>query len=366
MTRKAILAGAVLAVLVLGLTPQALAKDAVKASVTPQGSPVPIMKENGTPYSSGTYAIGTIQLFYTVSAFQFPSGNFASFQLDMMDMAYTANPATSYPVTLNLVQTGSSNLVLSPLLSSFIVSGTGWSGSSIVTISIPASVASDPSLNLDGTDLIGNLQMVTSPQGAHLDTVTTVQVHIKLVHPTACLRVYNFFTDQAFTTIVTSTDVNVNNKGKVTATNPFGQLSDNILVVNTCSTPISFDLQIELDSSFQTNPNGNPGNAVFVYLTSGYMDPSTFNMAAFGSGTPQGQHLCLCNLTVPAGDTMLITVHMGIIRNMLASALPADGTFDFGAEVYAAGSTLNCTTSGSPHPLADPSYAYTPLPFTIR
>ncbi len=358
-----------LLILALSFSPLASAKDAIKSSVTPLGSPAPILQVNGNPYSAGTYAVGTIQLFYTVHAFQFTAGNFASFQLNMQDINVGANPVTTYPVTLNLTQTGSANLVLTPVPASFTVTGVGWTGSSTVTISIPSSVPSTPSLNVDGSDLVGNLQLVTSPQGAHLDTVTTIQVHIKLVHPTACLRVFDFITDEAFTTIVTSTVVNVNSHtGKVVATNPFGQFSDNILVANTCSTSQSFDLLISLDSSFDTNPHGNPGNATFTYMKAGYVDPSGFSISAFGSGTAQGEHLCLANITVPAGDTFLATVHMGILRGMAASALPSSGMFSFQASVDTAGSTSSCAnpSAGTLNSLATPNPASASLSFTTQ
>jgi hypothetical protein len=52
----------------------AWAKDAVVAAVaTPLSPPNPIIIQNGTQYSQGTYAIGTIQLFYTVQGYQFPA-----------------------------------------------------------------------------------------------------------------------------------------------------------------------------------------------------------------------------------------------------------------------------------------------------
>jgi hypothetical protein len=336
------------------------AKDAINASVTPVSGPTPIVLNNGNPYSNGTFAVGTIQLFYTVKAFQFPSGQFATFQVGLRDQNETQNPTTMYPVTLNLVQTGSANLTLTPVPASFNVTGTGWSGSSLVTVSIPSAVAQDPSLNVDGTDLVGNLQLETSPQGAHLDTVTTIQVHIKLIHPTACLRLFDFVTDEAFTTTVTSTLVQLGGHPlKVVATNPFGQFSDNLLVVNTCGVSESFDIKAGLDGDFQTTPHGNPGNAVFTYLTSGYVDPNSFNVSGFGTGTPEGEQLCLTGISVPAGDAFLMTVHMGIDKGMSPSLLPSSNTFTFSGGLYAAGSAC----SGTPDSLATPNPVSTSLSF---
>src|SRR5450759_1365473 len=104
-------------VLALGLT--CLAKDAIQASAASTNSPTPIITENGNPYSAGTYAIGTIQLWYTVNALQFPAGYFASFRLGMADVHYNSNPSTTYPVSLNLEQIGSTDLTVSPAPTSF-------------------------------------------------------------------------------------------------------------------------------------------------------------------------------------------------------------------------------------------------------
>jgi hypothetical protein len=288
---------------------------------------------NGAGLTPGTYAIGTVQLFYTVQGYQFPAGQFATFDLGLSVAAGKPNPATGYPVALTLNQTGSANLDLQPASSAFSVTSAAWSDHTTVTIVIPAGAPS-----ADGTDLVGNMQ-ISAPGGAHLDTVTTVQVHIKLVYPTTCLKLYNFITDEAFTQTVTNTNVNVNNRnGKVTATTPYGQLSDNVLVVNTCSADESFDVAIALDPWFRTNPSGNPGNAVFTYATIGELDPSSFNIVAFGAGTAQGQSLHLTNITVAAGDMFLMTVHMTINKGVLWTG-GNSGTFSFSAGLYVNGTS---------------------------
>lgn len=266
----------------------------------------------------------------SVNAYQFPVGTFASFNLDLAIKAISSG--TNYPVNyLTLDQVGSQNLVLSPAVSQFSVTNAAWTAQTLVTISIPSGVPSD-----DGTVLVGNLR-IAAPGSAHLDTTTNVQVKIKLVHPTTCLKLYHFLTDQSFTEIVTSTDVNINSRGKITATTPYGQLSDNVLVVNTCSASQTFDLGIVLDSHFSTNPSGNPGNAVFTYFASGDVDPSTFDIADFGAGTGQGQSLQLTNITVPPGEMFLATVHIGI--NTGVYSIASNGTFGFSASVFVPGTT---------------------------
>jgi hypothetical protein len=345
-------------VLALGLT--CFAKDAIQASVISTNGPTPIIIENGNPDS----AIGTIQLWYTVNALQFPAGDFASFRLGLSDAPDTSNRQTTYPVSLNLEQIGSTDLTLSSAPASFSVTGPVWTGSSEIAISVPLSTSQNPALNVDGTELVGNLRLTTSPSGAHLDTVTNVQVHIKLVYPTSCSRVFEFITDEGMTTVVGSTFVNVSGgqNPKVTSTNPFGQFSDNILIANTCAISHSFDLRAVLDALFQTSPHDNPGNAVFTYLKSGYVDPASFNIAAFGTGTKQGEQLCLQNVNIPPGDTFLATIHMGLITGGSPDLLPKSHTFGFSAGMYEAGH--NC--GGNSDTLATPNPAYAGLTFTVK
>jgi hypothetical protein len=336
------------------------AKDAIQSSVTPLTGTAPIIAVNGNPYSPGTFAVGTIQLWYTVNAFQFTPGVLATFSLGLSDIHYSNNPDTNYPVTLHVTQIGSTNVTLTAVPATFTPTGPGWNASSVVTVSIPAATAQV--LTSDGTEIVGNVKLDTTPAGAQLNTVSSVQVHIKLVHPTNCLRVFNFITDQDHTEVVTSTLVNVNHhSGTITSINPYGQLSDNILIANTCTTSQSFDVKALLDGMFETNPHGNPGNAVFTFLTSGYVTPASFLVTAFGTGTPEGEQLCLSNVSVPAGQTFLMTVHMGILK-VSASSLPTNNTFQFSADLRQAGSAC----AGPLDTLATPNPASSALTFTVQ
>ena len=326
------------AVLALANAATAAADDAVRASVTPNTPPTPLVLQNGAGLTPGTYAIGTIQLFYTVQDFQFPTGPFATFDLGLAVAAGKTSPATAYPVDLTLRQTGSSQLELTSDTSSFQVASAAWTGGTRVTISIPEGVSND-----DGTDLVGNLQLEAAGR-SHLDTPTTVQVHVKLVHPTSCLKLYTFVTDQDFTQVVTSTTVNLTPRGKLSSTNP-GQFSENVLVVNTCGVSETFDVNVALDPRFRTNPSGNPGNAVFTYSLAGEQDPSTFNLLAFGAGTGHGQLLQLTNVTVSAGDMFLMTVHMGIDKDQAWSG-GAAGSFAFTGALYMPGTSFGTLLPG--------------------
>jgi hypothetical protein len=341
----------------------AFAKDAIKASVTiPDDQPTPVMTEHGTGYTPGTYAVGDIHLDYVYLGTTFPEGPFATFNLSVAVQPVANGQKTSYPVMLDLTDIGSENVTLSAS-SPLQVLDLAWTASVPVTISIPSFVAADPLLNEDGDVLVGNLKLEA---GNELKTVTNVKVRIRLVHPTACLKVYDFITDADLTNTITSTEVGVNKQGKVNSTNP-GSLSQNLMVVNTCGTPETFDAKLSLDPSFSTQPNNNPGNAVFTFATAGEIDPTTFAIGSFGVGTPQGQALCLQNVSVPANSTFLATVHMSINKGMVATSLPGGGTgpgsfSGFGATLYTAG--LVC--SGDPLSVATPNPVSAPLAFTIK
>jgi len=365
-----LLSMAMLTLIAISLPSPAAAKDAVTAAVSNITPDLAIpLRVNGTELSQGTFGIGTIQLFFTVNDYQFPCGqDFGSFSLELgIKDGPTTGTQTKYPVAVDLKQTGSQNLVLTPATASFTVdSAHTWSPSdtTTVTIYIPCGVS-----NEDGTDLVGNLQIV-APGGSHLDTPTTVQVHVLLVHPTDCLRVFHFLTDEAFTTIVTSTVVSVGgprNNPKIVSTTPFGQFSDNTLIVNACSTAQVFDLDISLDECFETNPNGNPGNAVFTFLTSGAIDPTTFDITALGTGTGHGQNLWLDNITVPAGDSFLATVHITLIKGGSPSTLPTDGIFDgFLTQLLDPSSDPTSFTPVILFPMAEPNPAAAEMTFTVQ
>lgn len=322
----------------------AFANDQVVSTVTNSATgPQAIIVNNGVPS-------GTIQLTYTYVGNSFPCGAFAQFNLGLNDLAGSKGQVPSYPVQINLDQSGNGTPVqFSAAPDSFSVSGVGWSDNSTVTVSIDCSNLSAP---YDGQEIVGNLNAQTMPAGAHLDTISTIQVHIKLVipSPAACLKLYSFETSQDTGSLLTSVDVVANHSGSVKSSNP-GTLSVDGLVVNTCPNSQTFDLAVVLDKQWQTIPNNNPGNATFTYDINGEIDPTNLGVVAFGSGTPAGQTTCLRNVVLPAGDSFLATVHSAIMSGLSVSSLPADKDFDFSAGLYNAGS--GCT--GTPLSPVSPS-----------
>ena len=333
------------------------ANDKLLSEVTiPTGQPVPIIQNNGV-------ATGTIQLYYTATSCTV--GQFAQFNLNLEDVAGSGQ-SPSYPVLVGLVDNGKgTDAQVSPNPSSVSVSGVGWIAGSDVDgdSGTPASSAVLVTVNItscdwfkDGGTAIANLGETTA-SGSHLDTITNVNIHINAVASSACLNLYSFETTQDAGSPLTAVTVNAvtntksKNYGSVSGTSP-GQASVDALLVNTCASSYTVDLAVGLDPEWQTNPNNNPGNATFVYTTTGELDPTTdfsgiTTLITSSSGTAKGETLCLQNITVAPGASLLATVHSelntGYSGGLTISLLPADGDFDFGATIFQPGS--GCTTA---------------------
>jgi len=348
-----------IALLTGALACTAMAKDAISVSVSNFKLATPTVSVNGNPEAPGTFAVGTIQLWYEVHAYQFTAGTLATFDLSLQDyQPSTTGQAPIYPVTLNVSQIGGTSVTLTPVPNTFSVSGLGWSGISTVTVGIPVSTAINPALAADGTELVGNLKLSTVPAGSKLDTTTNVQVHVRLVHPISCLRVYDFMTTQDLSTSVSSLQVelykNGPNAGRTKGTTP-PQLSNDVLIVNTCASEEVFDLMVQNDSSFQDQG----ANSVFMFTKSGSADPSTFEIADFGLCTPKGNNHCFGSLHLPAGDSILVTNHLSI-GTIPAGQLPP-GSFGFSGLVSVAGT--GCP--GSTNSLAVPDPATLSVPYSV-
>lgn len=346
--------------LVASMTGVAFAKDNVVVSAKPGVGPVPVIVNNGQ-------AVGTIQLFYTVNASEFPVGQFATFTLDWNVTSPGGKQATQYGsgYTFSLEQDqqgGHVDLVPSP--DSFLLTSAGQTGQSTITVFIGNDKDGNPPSNVDGTELVGNLKL---DAGSKVGTVSNIQVHIRLVHSTNCIRVFNFVTDQDFNIgILDAANVgaikNGPNAGNVNSSQP-GQFSDNVLVANVCATPHSFDLKVMLDPNFSTNPVNNPGNAVFVYTGAGAFDLSSYGALLGQAKVGYQQNLCLQNLTVAPDSSLLMTVHSKLVDGLTTATLPADKKFRFEASLY---QNINQNCSGPIDALATPNPASFVLPFTVN
>jgi hypothetical protein len=336
-----------------------IAKDAISASVLDFTLSTPAVSVNGNPAAPGTFAVGTIQLWYDVHAYQFTAGTIATFHLSLQDyQPSTTGQAPAYPVTLNVTQIGGTEVTLNPAPGSFSVNGLGWNGGSTVTVGIPVLTASNPAFATDGTELVGNLKLAPVPSGSKLDTTTNIQVHIRLVHPVSCLRIYDFLTTQDMTTSVSSLQVELFKSGPkaglTKGTTP-PQLSNDVLIVNTCASEEVFDLMVQNDSSFQDQG----ANSVFMFTKAGTTDPSSFEVAEFGSGAPKGNNHCFGSLHLSGGDSMLVTNHLSI------GSIPVDqlplGSFGFSGLIAVAGT--GCP--GTANTLAIPNPALLSIPYSI-
>jgi hypothetical protein len=142
----------------------AFANDQITSTVSRLSGPIPIIVNNGVPS-------GTIRLDYTVVGNSIPCGQFATFNLALQAAAGTKGQTGSYPAELDLAQSGNGTAVqFTPSPSTFSVSDNAWSGSSIVTVSIDCSSIGPAS---DGQTIDGQLNVSTTPSGAHLDTIST-------------------------------------------------------------------------------------------------------------------------------------------------------------------------------------------------
>lgn len=328
-------------VLMFGLvSTSALANDQLASTVTNSaGGPQALIVNNGVPS-------GTIQLWYTYTGANYPCGQFATFNLALQDNVGTRGTAPTYPVELDLAQSGNGTPVqFSPSPASFEIT-TGSLNNSVVTVYIDCTKLPAP---IDGEDIVGNLNLST-PSGSHLDTISTIQVHIKLVIPsaTSCLKLYSFETDETGN-ILNSLGA-TEHAGVVKSTQP-GTISVDGLAVNTCSESESFDLDVALDTNWGTQPSNGHGISTFGYLLSGEVDPATYDFTTLTGGTSQAENVCIQNLTLASNASYLVTVHSAANTPF---APPSSGTFNFGASLSTAGSA--CSSSAYlPLSLVSPS-----------
>lgn len=287
----------------------ALAKDALAVTVAP--SDAYVFEENGNPLSVGTYAVGTLKVHMVVVGTEWPE-SFGPIQLDLAVREKTAKPQTRYSVPIGLRQVGG-DLTLTPQPATFDVTDSLWQDYSTVSITVPDDIRNDPELNADGTVLVGNLQMDTTARRSFFDTVTTLRIFATLVHPdeVACLKHATFVTDNSLGRNLSDPSDGLEfsyyygNSGFKWSMSPNNsQLSDNILIVNTCPEAQDYDVAIGLPTGFQKKA---PGNVVKSYVSqvanagslmpwSTPTDPYTSLLnaqAQYPTSTAEGTSLCV-------------------------------------------------------------------------
>lgn len=371
--RGSLIACSLVAVL-LAIAGTASAKDAVVVTIPSGGAPGAIgIDANGNPLSPGTYAIGTIQLQYSDISSTWVSGPFTTFTMHIAIQHGHSNPSTNYPANvyfrqaghgLDLTVTGCTNLTDATFANEVLtLGGSDAAADCTVQVSIPQV---DPALNFDGSVLVGNLQMDTDP-GTHLDTVTTVQVHVMLVFPSAtCLKLYNVITDNG---VANSADPFVINAyydspspahpdGTIQNTSPTNP-ADVVYVVNTCVASYTVDIKINLQGNFKTSGDMNMGlfTSTTFDVNTNTLPGTDFSLFTGPSNSTTGTSACLASQTIPGGNTLLArdkmlfdaTTISGNVSNLsgyTAQGTNFTGTFtSFFSGVYVAGSS--CVTAST-------------------
>ena len=327
-----------MAVLVALLSSNAWASDNIVVTIGDNPSPAPAIKANGNEAIQGT-----IQLWYVVYGNSFPTGSFGTFTLKMEDKHLNGLENAVYPATMTLKQNGSQNVILTPTKTTFYVSGQGWKDETIVNITIPSGVP-----NADGTDLVGNLNF-SIPGKNKVDTPTSVQVHIKLVHVTNCIKVYNFLADAGATTIFDSAfAIDLKVKDGLVTSNNHGVISYNILASNTCSQDRTVDIGAALDPAWTVQ--GAQG--VKLYSATGDVDLSGYDIDLFANGTNNGTSLCFQNATIPSGETVLLNIKADMTRNTPVGTLGTSFAFSGSLTEPGTGCTGLLDTLASPNPVS--------------
>ena len=317
------------------------------------GDNIQVSVQDLTPAASiklnGNDAIqGTLQLWYTVNAYSFPTGSFGTFRIDMKDVHLSGLTNSVYPAQMTLKQNGGDFLVLTPAKTTFDVSGQGWQESTVVTMSISSGAS-----NADGAELVGNLNFSINGKNK-VGTPSSVQVHILLVHPTNCIKVYNFMADAGATTVYGDAfllDVKLKD-GEVNSASP-GTVSYNVVASNICSQNMTVDLGAQLDPAWDVVG----AQAVKLYSAAGDIDLAGWDITLFSNSQNNGTSLCFQNATVSAGKTVLLNIKTTMEDGVLATALGS--SFTFSGSLRQAGTS--CT--GNLEPLASPNPVSTDLGF---
>lgn len=309
------------------------ANDALRATVTDADGG--IVTENGAFLTPGTYAIGTLKIQYFVAGWQFQAGMQKNIELCFDTSATSAkgasNQATAYPATVRLEQVGGSSLVLAASENPLVFTYTGDGHCVNLTATVPAAVANDPEYQDDGEELVANLQLRTPP-GTNLDTVTTIKVHMTLAHPTACLRALHTVMNQDFTADLAIDGISLTFQQNQEKLSSLPQYPHHVLaLVNTCEQAASVDVAMSNDPNFELfHTNAVRTTTLNQELADEAALPTAgLDWDSLGIVAPA---LCLQNVSVAAGETVLIAQRISILET---GKFPGgSGTRDLGGSSY--------------------------------
>ena len=302
---RATLLGASAVFALLGAVGAAQAKDAVRALITDSDGGV--VTQNGAFQTPGTYAIGTIKIDYFVAGYQFPADWTRTLEMCLDTLPNGSRPLTTYPANVYVRQVGTPNVsaVASPDTVTF--DNADQEHCIKVDVSVPASVASDPVFQEDGTELVANLQISTDAS-TKLDTVTTVQLHITLLHPTACVRAIHFVSNHDFTSNLGEAGISVSyNRANARLTSGPVDLQHLLALVNVCDQ----DVRVDIGTTYNENFELFRSNAVrTTSINQEFSDPSALLLYGLdwndlNDVSPVSS--CLQDVTVPANQAFILS-----------------------------------------------------------
>jgi hypothetical protein len=328
-----------------------------------------VVTENGAFAVPGTYAVGTLKLHYFVTGHAFPAGTYAVPEICFDTLAAKSKPETRYPATMYPDQAGGEEVVLTPSNSAPAFNDTGDESCVTLYVEIPSYIAEDPDYQEDGTELVGNLRLSTPPR-THLDTVTTIKVHLTLVHPleTACIVPLHFVSDNDFGANISDTpqmSLNYNLATGSLGSTP-NQPSHTVALVNTCEDPVTLDLDTTINDNFAFV------TANAIRTTTANQEYEDIDALLAGEDLPDpgaGGPLCFEDVTVPGNQTYILAQRMNIRGDGDFPGQYADsigrglGSWDYDGFTFATYAPVagGCGT-GAPSADVDPNSGSTSIP----
>jgi hypothetical protein len=181
-----------------------------------------------------------------------------------------------------------------------------------------------------------------------------VQVKIRLVHPTSCLRQYTFLSDREISgdvgSLVLSYGTKNGNLDQILHMFPVSAnaLAQVVLLVNTCAEDHVVDLRVTPDTRFVFGP-GN-GNTTFVYSGAGELAPGAIDTSTLAAVSTSSHVLDVTNLTIKAGESVLVKLHL-VLDGTLTRNTIGSSPFILASAAYLPGGTFtSLDTEVDPNP----------------